>query len=194
MLLSSNTLVNLEIYRNQTDGGQNGSLLWLMDHTKTRMGRRLMREWIGRPLLDVEALRARCDAVEEITTNNTYHMEKLRSLLTNMPDLVRGLTRVQYGKATPTELATLLVGLVRVASEFRPNQGNVFKSKLLNNIINTLPTILETAKEFHSALDMKAARANTEVSKVENELTQGGPLDRSRSLPRYSRCERCKQA
>lgn len=163
MLLSSNTLVNLEIYRNQTDGGQYGSLLWLLDHTKTRMGRRLMREWIGRPLLDVAALRARSDAVEEIMTSNTYHMEKLRSLLTNMPDLVRGLTRVQYEKATPTELATLLVSLVRVASEFRPDEGKVFKSSLLNNILETLPTILEPAREFHAALDMKAARAGIEV-------------------------------
>lgn len=164
MLLSSNTLVNLEVYRNQTDGGQYGSLLWLLDHTKTRMGRRLMREWIGRPLLDVEALRARSDAVEEIITSNTFHMEKLRNLLTNLPDLVRGLTRVQYGKATPSELATLLVGLVRVASEFRLNEGAVFNSKLLNSILTTLPTILEPAKAFHSALDMKAARANAEVS------------------------------
>lgn len=44
------------------------------------------------------ALQARIDAVDEIMTNATYHMEKLRSLLVNMPDLVRGLTRVQYGK------------------------------------------------------------------------------------------------
>lgn len=42
-----------EIYRNQTDASLYGSLLWLLDHTKTKMGRRLMREWIGRPLLDI---------------------------------------------------------------------------------------------------------------------------------------------
>jgi DNA mismatch repair protein MSH3 len=54
-----------EIYQNQTDGGVYGSLLWLLDQyvqkwsdvligsCKTRMGRRLMREWIGRPLLDI---------------------------------------------------------------------------------------------------------------------------------------------
>lgn len=49
----SSTTNASEIYRNQTDGGIYGSLLWLLDHTKTKMGRRLMREWIGRPLLDV---------------------------------------------------------------------------------------------------------------------------------------------
>jgi len=79
------------------------------------MGRRLMREWIGRPLLDigyvkdlpvlqtevadsVSALQARIDAIEEIISEKTYHIEKLRGLLINIPDLVKGLTRVQYGK------------------------------------------------------------------------------------------------
>ena len=76
------------------------------------MGRRLMREWIGRPLLDIgyvnisqvvtrlidSALQARIDAIEEIINEKTYHMEKLRGLLVNIPDLVKGLTRIQYGK------------------------------------------------------------------------------------------------
>lgn len=160
MLLSSNTLANLEIYQNQTDGGLYGSLIWLLDHCKTRMGKRLLREWVGRPLLDVAALKARADAIEEIMENNSYHMEKLRSLLINMPDLVRGLTRVQYGKATPNELATLLITLVRLASEFKPNMGNVFRSCLLNNIPNTLPTILDTSQRFLNALNLKQAREN----------------------------------
>ncbi|WRT65670.1 uncharacterized protein IL334_002615 [Kwoniella shivajii] len=162
MLLSSNTLVNLEIYRNQDDGGIYGSLLWLLDHCKTRMGRRLLREWIGRPLLDVAALRARTDAIEEIMENNTYHMEKLRSLLVSMPDLVKGLTRVQYGKAAPTELATILVALVRIGSEFKPTQEQIFRSSLLNSILNTLPTILETSKQFLESINLKAARENDE--------------------------------
>ncbi|ORX33699.1 muts domain V-domain-containing protein [Kockovaella imperatae] len=158
MLLSSNTLINLEIYRNQTDGSIHGSLLWLLDHTKTRMGRRLMREWLGRPLLDVSALQARVDAIEEIMGNKTYYMEKLRSLLVNMPDLIKGLTRIQYGKATPNELATILVGLHRIASEYKATVKGIFKSKLLNNILEMLPTIKDTTKRFLDAIDIKAAR------------------------------------
>ncbi|ORY24383.1 muts domain V-domain-containing protein [Naematelia encephala] len=164
MLLSSNTLVNLEIYRNQTDGGVHGSLIWLLDHTKTRMGRRLMREWIGRPLLDVAALQARVDAIEEIMDSNTYYMEKLRSLLVNMPDLVRGLTRIQYGKAKPTEVATILVGLTRIASEFKPTDRDVFRSPLLNNILQILPSIREQARGFLDDISVKDARENIEAN------------------------------
>ncbi|WVQ74512.1 hypothetical protein IAR50_004113 [Cryptococcus sp. DSM 104548] len=163
MLLSSNTLSNLEIYRNQTDGGLYGSLTWLLDHCKTRMGKRLLREWIGRPLLDVAALRARADAIEEIIDDNTYFLEKLRSLLVNMPDLVKGLTRVQYGKALPTEVATILVALVRLGSEFKTDTGDVFRSSLLNSIPNTLPTIVGRARELLGALDIREAKANNKA-------------------------------
>lgn len=48
------------------------------------------------------ALQARVDAIEEIMNNKSYHLEKMRSLLVNMPDLVRGLTRIQYGKVRTT--------------------------------------------------------------------------------------------
>lgn len=52
MLLAANTLTNLEIYRNETDHTTQGSLLWILDKTKTKFGARLLRNWIGRPLVD----------------------------------------------------------------------------------------------------------------------------------------------
>lgn len=168
MLLSSNTLNNLEIYQNQTDGGVYGSLLWLLGHTKTRMGRRLLREWIGRPLLDVEALQARVDAIEEISTSVNYLIEKLRSLLVNMPDLVKGLTRIHYGKATPTEVATILIALNRIGSEFKQDVGAPFKSALLNNIVAVLPTIRETAQSFLGDINVREARENNEADLWQN--------------------------
>lgn len=52
MLLAANTLQNLEIYRNETDYTTRGSLMWILDRTKTRFGARLLRYWVGRPLVD----------------------------------------------------------------------------------------------------------------------------------------------
>ena len=51
MLLNGSTISSLEIYRNQTDFSEKGSLLWVLDHTRTKFGRRMLRKWIGRPLL-----------------------------------------------------------------------------------------------------------------------------------------------
>lgn len=52
MLLAANTLSNLEVYRNETDYTARGSLMWVLDRTKTRFGARLLRSWVGRPLVD----------------------------------------------------------------------------------------------------------------------------------------------
>jgi DNA mismatch repair protein MSH3 len=51
MLLNGSTISSLEIYRNQTDFSEKGSLLWVLDHTRTKFGRRMLWKWIGRPLL-----------------------------------------------------------------------------------------------------------------------------------------------
>lgn len=110
--------------------------------------------------------------------SNTYYMEKLRSLLVNMPDLVRGLTRIQYGKvrccdvyinrssrqATPSEVASILVSLNRIGTEFKPDVGSPFTSSLLNNIIQTLPTIRETIQGFLKDINVKIARENDEAN------------------------------
>jgi hypothetical protein len=66
-------------------------------------------------------------------------------------------------KATPSELSTILVGLTRVGSEFKPNEGQVFTSALLNSILKILPTIREPARDFLSAINIKAAKENNEA-------------------------------
>jgi len=52
MLLAANTLTNLELYRIETDNSARGSLMWVLDRTKTKFGARLLRSWIGHPLID----------------------------------------------------------------------------------------------------------------------------------------------
>lgn len=54
MVLNANTLVNLEIYKNNTNGKEQGSLFHLLNHTRTKFGQRLLQRWIGRPLLNLE--------------------------------------------------------------------------------------------------------------------------------------------
>ena len=66
MLLNSNTLANLEIFRNQSDFKQAGSLFSLLDHTKTSFGQRLLRKWTAKPLLQLSALKERVNAIDEL--------------------------------------------------------------------------------------------------------------------------------
>ena len=56
----------LEVLRNSEDGGERGSLLWLLDHTATPMGGRLLRHWTAHPLRHAQTITARLDAVQEL--------------------------------------------------------------------------------------------------------------------------------
>lgn len=99
MLLNGNTLSSLEIYRNQTDYTTKGSLFWTLDRTKTKMGRRLLRNWVGRPLLHKGKLEERIQAVEEIKSGKNGKLDRIRELLGRVGyDLEKGLIRIYYGK------------------------------------------------------------------------------------------------
>ena len=103
MHLSANALASLEIYQNVTDGKEYGSLLWVVDHTKTKFGGRLLKKWLGRPLVDMDTLQSRIEAVEEciqLVRNEDQVMKKMKGLLCQLPDLEKAISRVHYGRVS----------------------------------------------------------------------------------------------
>lgn len=109
MLLNGNTLVSLEIYQNQTDQSAKGSLFWTLDRTQTRFGQRLLRKWVGRPLLDKTRLEERINAVEELKNAERITMvERIKGLLGRVKsDLEKSLIRIYYGKVNAALLNPL---------------------------------------------------------------------------------------
>jgi DNA mismatch repair protein MSH3 len=100
MLLNGTTLTSLEIYQNQTDQSRKGSLFWTLDRTQTRFGQRLLRKWVGRPLLDRTKLEERIAAVEELKESEcSIKVDKIKFLLSKTKsDLEKSLIRIYYGK------------------------------------------------------------------------------------------------
>lgn len=162
MLLNGNTITNLEIYQNETDFTNKGSLIWILDKTATKFGSRLLRSWVGKPLVDVKVLQERIDAVEEIISTTSQHLHTLRPILKGIPDLAKGLCRIQYGKCTPKELAVLLPAFNKIATAF-PNFESPaavgFKSALLNGIFFALPLLREPVQQLVNAVVLKKAAA-----------------------------------
>ncbi|MDR7556340.1 MAG: DNA mismatch repair protein MutS [Armatimonadota bacterium] len=111
--LDETTRRNLELVRNARDGSRRGTLLEALDETVTPMGSRLLREWLLRPLVDVEAIRARQRAVEAALAHRSLRGEA-RELLKALPDLPRLVGRIGHGSATPRDLATLRGALERL--------------------------------------------------------------------------------
>lgn len=102
MLLNGNTLINLEIYQNQTDHTSKGSLFWTLDRTRTKFGQRLLRKWVGRPLLDKKELEDRVAAVTELKDfDATPRVGRLKTILSKVKtDLEKNLLRIYYGKVS----------------------------------------------------------------------------------------------
>ncbi len=164
MLLNSNTLANLEIFRT-VDGHEKGSLIWLLDKCRTSMGRRLLRKWVSRPLTDVDALERRLDAIEAIISAKSYVVRMLPNFLQGLPDLERGLARMTYGRATPTELATVLLSLNRVTQEVRPAERDTWKldSSLVEEHLLNLAAGKTAVQTYLNQISIKEARANNKA-------------------------------
>ncbi|KAI9697668.1 MAG: Mismatch repair protein msh3 [Candelina mexicana] len=163
MLLNGTTLTSLEIYQNQTDHSEKGSLFWSLDRTQTRFGQRLLRKWVGRPMLDKARLEERVAAVEELKeAERIVSVDKLKSLLSKTKsDLEKSLIRIYYGKCTRPELLTVLQTMQRIANEFAlvksPAEAG-FKSEIINQAISSLPTISDDVNNFLEKINAQAAR------------------------------------
>jgi DNA mismatch repair protein MSH3 len=165
MLLNGNTLTSLELYHNQTDHTEKGSLFWALDRTQTRFGQRLLRKWVGRPLVDKEKLEERVAAVEELKENTaSVNVDRLKSLLMKVKsDLEKSLIRIYYGKCTRPELLTVLQTMQRIANEFAhvkspANAG--FKSSMLNEAVANLPRIGDVVVGFLDKMNLEAAKSD----------------------------------
>jgi DNA mismatch repair protein MutS len=120
MTLDSHTRRNLELFESGRGGGVKGSLLWVLDHTRTPMGGRLLRRWLGEPLLDLAALRQRQDAVADALADIALRA-RLAPALAHVGDLERLTNRVLQRIATPRDLGALAAGLravEQVAQQF----------------------------------------------------------------------------
>lgn len=103
MLLDSATRRNLELAETLREKQKRGSLLWVLDKTKTAMGARTLRSYIEQPLIDKAQIEARLDAVEELT-KDAISRDEIREYLNPVYDLERLLGKISYQSANPRDL------------------------------------------------------------------------------------------
>ena len=175
MLLNGTSLTSLEIYQNQTDHTAKGSLFWTLDRTRTRFGQRLLRKWVGRPLLMTSALDERVTAVEELKDGQpSVKVDKLAHLLSQIKiDLEKSLIRIYYGKCTRPELLSVLQTMQRIATEFvsvkDPSDAG-FQSSMINNAIAVLPTIVDDVISFLEQMNPEAAKSDDKYNFFREEM------------------------
>lgn len=127
MLLDSSTRRNLELVETMREKLKRGSLLWVLDKTKTAMGARLLRSYVEQPLIDSTEINLRLDAVEEMNERAMLR-DEIREYLNPIYDMERLISRISYQSASPRDLIS-------------------FKSSL-----EMLPFIKQLLSEFDSGL------------------------------------------
>ena len=138
MILDTSTRRNLELCETLREKQKRGSLLWVLDKTKTAMGARMLRSYIEQPLIDKESIIKRQKAIEELN-KSLITRDELREYLSPIYDLERLISKVAYKSANPRDLIALLNSL-----KMLPHIKTViqdFKSSLFKEITEELDVL-----------------------------------------------------
>ena len=149
MMLDSSTRRNLELTETLREKQKRGSLLWVLDKTKTAMGARTLRKFIEQPLIDKKEIVDRLDAVEELK-NMAISREEIREYLSPVYDMERLITRITYGSANPRDLTAFQTSL-----EMLPPIHYILEemqSALLKEILEELDPLEDICKLIQAAI------------------------------------------
>ena len=146
MNLDFNTRRNLELTQTMMNKEKKGSLIWLLDKTKTAMGKRLLRYWIEHPLLNLSTILKRQSAVAELVNDTIQRME-ITEAFVGIFDIERLMTKIVYGNSNPRELRSLCS-----AFENLPKIKSLmskFESKLMKQLFEDIDEL----QDIHSLID-----------------------------------------
>ena len=181
MVIDSSSRRNLELVETLREKQKRGSLLWVLDKTKTAMGARMLRNFVEQPLIDADAINERLDAVMELNMQAMLR-EEIREYLNPVYDLERLVSRISYRSANPRDLLAFKSSL-----EMIPHIKNLlanFTSPLLVRIneqmdgLEDLYSLLEASITEDPPLAVKEGGIiregyNEQVDTYRNSKTQG---------------------
>ena len=149
MGLDINARRNLELTETLRNKEKRGSLLWVLDRTKTAMGKRLIKTWLEQPLLSPARITRRQNAVEELFENPQL-LDEITEQLTGIFDLERIMTRIVYGSANGRELRSLSAAVKRLPGLKTMLQG--CQSTLLQKLNEEMDGMEDLAQLIDSAI------------------------------------------
>ena len=167
MALDASSRRNLELTQNMREKGKKGTLLWVLDQTKTAMGARMMRKWLEQPLLEVSDIQKRLDAVEEMKAE-LFLREEVKELLSPMLDMERLFSKAVYQTANARDLLALKnsLGQLPALKEALSNSQSAYLRQLKEQ--------LDTMPDLFSLLDASINEKDTPFTVREGNLIKEG--------------------
>lgn len=146
MKIDFSTKRNLEIVETMRNREKKGSLLWVLDKTKTSMGKRLLRTWLEKPLINYAMITKRQNAVEELVSNGVS-LSEMQFALSNIFDIERLVTRVVYESANARELNSLKQTLEQLPLV------KAALSKMKSTYLKQLHSCVDLLEDVHELID-----------------------------------------
>ena len=140
MKIDYSTKRNLEVTQNMRDGKKHGTLLWVLDKTKTSMGKRLLRSWLEKPLVNLTQINKRHMAVNELY-NDSIRLGDISDAVSGIFDIERLITRIAYQSANGKDLNALRQSLEKIPAVKELLNGSV--SSLLKQQYASLDTLYD---------------------------------------------------
>lgn len=141
---------NLELTETLRNKDKKGSLLWVLDKTKTSMGKRMLKSYLEQPLVNPTKIMARLDAVEQLSLS-PVELGELTSQLAGVYDLERLMTRVMYKTASPRDLKALSLTALKLPGIKTLLSG--FSSKLLCSLNEEISPLEEVSNLVENAIE-----------------------------------------
>ena len=151
--LDASSRRNLEIVETMRERKKRGSLLWVVDHTQTSMGARLLKNWLSLPLQDEKEINARLDSVEDFV-NNLIQRQELKEKLNQITDIERIAGRIAYGNFNPKDALSLKQS-ASVLPEIK-NLLGCYNSKKIKHLCENLDTLEDIYNLIDKAIDDEA--------------------------------------
>jgi DNA mismatch repair protein MutS len=149
MDLDMSTRRNLEITETMRDKSKRGSLLWVLDKTKTSMGARMLRQWVEKPLINPIEINKRLYSVKELT-ENVMLRDELSSILSGTYDISRIISRLSLATATPRDLVSLKLTLTKLPELEMALSGT--KSPILSSISKNFDILADVREMLDNAI------------------------------------------
>lgn len=176
MLLDGITLNNLEILNNNFDGGDKGTLLKLINRAVTPFGKRMLKKWVLHPLMNINEINARYDAVDFLMSNEPELRVQLESSLQSLPDLERLIARVHSGTLRFKDFLRVVEGFERISTMFKKLSSYELDSAgaLKKYVTQFPPELHNIIASWEDAFDREEALNNVVVPAkgVDNEFDE----------------------
>ncbi len=163
MKLDVNALRNLELFETMRSKSKRGTVLWVIDKTKTAMGKRMLRSWLEQPYISITGILSRQNAVKELV-ENTVDRGNLSELLNGINDIERLMTRVVFGTASGKQLKSLSFTAEKFA--LLKNATKNLKSRELKDIHNGIDELRDIIDLIEAAI----------VDEPPTTITEGGVI------------------